>query len=84
MDAIIKILPHALDLLSDQHSETVKETHAQIQGHQCTHHESEENLTGQSAPLDAPGKGDGGKDLVFFNNKFRSQCQEKPVVLLIP
>lgn len=70
MDAIIKILPHALDLLSDQHSETVKETHAQIQGHQCTHHESEENLTGQSAPLDAPGKGDGGKDLVFFNNKF--------------
>ncbi|KAG1146760.1 hypothetical protein G6F37_007516 [Rhizopus arrhizus] len=54
LDAIIKILPHALDLLSNQHSETVKETHAQIQGHQCIHHESEENLTGQSAPLDAP------------------------------
>ncbi|KAG0768310.1 hypothetical protein G6F60_000803 [Rhizopus arrhizus] len=54
LDAIISVLPHALDLLSNQHSETVKETHAQIQGHQCTHHESEENLTGQSAPLDAP------------------------------
>ncbi|ORE08481.1 hypothetical protein BCV72DRAFT_89270 [Rhizopus microsporus var. microsporus] len=56
MDAVLKVLPHALDLLSNQHKESVKQTHAQMQGHRCVHSEREENLTGQSVPLDTPGK----------------------------
>ncbi|CEG78172.1 Putative Molybdenum cofactor biosynthesis protein gephyrin (Fragment) [Rhizopus microsporus] len=54
MDAVLKVLPHALDLLSNQHKESVKQTHAQMQGHRCVHSEREENLTGQSIPLDTP------------------------------
>ncbi|PHZ11141.1 uncharacterized protein RHIMIDRAFT_239287 [Rhizopus microsporus ATCC 52813] len=54
MDAVLKVLPHALDLLSNQHKESVKQTHAQMQGHRCVHSEREENLTGQSVPLDTP------------------------------
>ena len=56
MEAVLKVLPHALDLLSNQHNESVKQTHAQMQGHRCIHSEREENLTGQSIPLDTPGK----------------------------
>ncbi|CAO3676459.1 unnamed protein product [Rhizopus microsporus] len=54
MEAVLKVLPHALDLLSNQHNESVKQTHAQMQGHRCIHSEREENLTGQSIPLDTP------------------------------
>ncbi|CAO3702679.1 unnamed protein product [Rhizopus stolonifer] len=54
LDAIIKILPHALDLLLNEHSEAIKKTHAQMQGHQCTHNSEQETLSGQSAPLDTP------------------------------
>lgn len=69
MDAVMKVLPHALDLLLDR---SVKKFHAKVQqgetdtavqkptftGHVCTHRydvEGHESQTGQSAPLDTPG-----------------------------
>lgn len=69
MDAVIKVLPHALDLLLDR---SVKKFHAQVQqgdtdktvqippstGHVCTHRHDvggHESQTGHSAPLDTPG-----------------------------
>jgi gephyrin len=64
LEAIQKVLPHALDLLLDRSS--VKKLHNQMQattinsghGHVCTHqHDAEghESQTGVSASLDTPG-----------------------------
>ncbi|KAI9251977.1 MoaB/Mog domain-containing protein [Sporodiniella umbellata] len=55
LSAIVKILPHALDLLLDLNQKHVKETHTQMQGHQCTHRQNEDDtLIGRSAPLGTP------------------------------
>lgn len=59
MDAILKVLPHALDLLLDR---SVKKFHTKMQqpaqsGHTCTHkhdREGDASHTGQSASLDTP------------------------------
>ena len=59
MEAILKVLPHALDLLMDR---SVKKFHAKVQqgdtDHVCTHKhdvEGHASQTGHSVPLDTPG-----------------------------
>lgn len=55
MQAVLKVLPHALDLLLDRKKEA-KKVHQDIQGHVCTHRQDHEHHTGVSASLDTPGK----------------------------
>lgn len=56
MQPLLKVLPHALDLLLDR-SSAAKDTHSHIQGHVCVHRTDDETpKEGVSASLDTPGK----------------------------
>jgi gephyrin len=66
MDAVLKVLPHALDLLLDNKKSTVKQFHNKMQqgetevkpvvGHTCMHkHDFDMDQKGQSVSLDTPG-----------------------------